>query len=465
MSKVCAIPQSPQQLIYTLYKDIAMAELMAYILNEYSLMIRHVSNQDNFSVEINNIRNNYENITENALDSLIKALRLATRGVWHCDPEKHIYKVTYDEVTRLLQGYVENEVNLNNEDSCSKTCPDYQNTTRTGCFEDEFCSKQPQCSGKIYDCQFFDSDVSVCQSPVNSNRRYEYIEYSNGNTLGEYNGCWRDVDKVESWNRWIFTKCSYCFCLCDELGPKSDRYFNLRETISDVKANKVVTGVRFIKKNRVFHIQIQQGQLLPRGAINESTLDWIPVDDYKINDTTVMDGVDYHTLTYTSRSLDLTEIKKSDDPSFVVTGVRLGSWFGLNLEVHFSKFDFVKGELVEPEVNGVWETNNIYARERVNPDNADLPTRAKKKLFETLVPKSDQYNQFVEFVNTGVDKDAAQATVPFIDIREVVSIPPVPLGGIGLSYKGKEGYGGFVLPEIINYDILPYIPVPKTPSK
>lgn len=52
-------------------------------------------------------------------------------------------------------------------------------------------------------------------------------------------------------------------------------------------------------------------------------------------------------------------------------------------------------------------------------------------------------NQFIEFTNTGFVQDAAQRTVPFIDIQDVVSDPPVPLSGIGIYYKGQDGYGGF----------------------
>ncbi|XP_051862933.1 uncharacterized protein LOC127565966 isoform X2 [Drosophila albomicans] len=88
-------------------------------------------------------------------------------------------------------------------------------------------------------------------------------------------------------------------------------------------ANKVVTGVRFVKKNRIFHLQIQQGQLLPRGAINESTVEWVPIDDFKITDPDVCDGVDYHSLSHQERGIDLDEISTLDGQASVVTGLRL----------------------------------------------------------------------------------------------------------------------------------------------
>ncbi|XP_062123254.1 uncharacterized protein LOC133836679 [Drosophila sulfurigaster albostrigata] len=129
----------------------------------------------------------------------------------------------------------------------------------------------------------------------------------------------RDVNNVESWRR-LFYKCSYCFCLCDEPGPRSDRYFNLRPVVSDVWDNKVVTGVRFVKKNRIIHLQIQQGQLLPRGAINESTVEWKPIDDYKIDDFNVTEGVDYHAMSYENRRLNLGDITHTYR-TYIVDGV------------------------------------------------------------------------------------------------------------------------------------------------
>ncbi|XP_060651516.1 uncharacterized protein LOC132788201 [Drosophila nasuta] len=319
---------------------------MAYILIEYSMMIQKASGNDNFIIEKNTVRENYNEITKNGINSLKNLLDNANRHLWRCDPTENIPNVTYDVVTRLLQGYIENEMNLNNGASCFQTCEYYQSTTSKGCFDEEFCTEQPKCSGRIHDCQFVDSVLSVYQSPENSTRRYEYIEYGESKSLGTFSNYWSKLNKVESWNRWIFFECSYCFCLCDEQSPKSDPYFNHRETLSDVNANKVVTGVRFVKRNRIFHLQIQQGELLPRGLINESAVEWKPVENYEID--------------------------------------------------------------------------------------------------------------YLEFTNTGMLADVAQSTIPYIDIQDVASIPPVALAGIGIYYKYRGLNGGFVAPQIISYDLSPH---------
>ncbi|KAH8370848.1 hypothetical protein KR093_005218 [Drosophila rubida] len=447
--------KSPQQIFYSMYKDIALAQLKVYILIEYSMTIQMVSGNGNFITERNTVRHNYDEITKIALSSLRNVTEKADRFLWRFDPSTHVPRVTYDEVTRLLQGYMENEVDLNTDESCRQTCNDYQNTTRSGCFEQKFCSQQPQCSGRIHNCQFIDSVLSVCQSPENSFRRYEYIDYSEGRRLGEKVYCERPTNKLESWNSFIFYKCNYCFCVCDEQGPKSDRYFNLRETLSDVKANKVVTGVRFVKENRILHLQIQQGELLPGGLIDNSTVDWEEVSNYKIDDPSVREGVDYHTLSYQRRSIDLDDVRIDDDKTLVVTGVGFQVLDGhLNLKVRFSKFDFVEGQLIDPEVNSVWLANdNIYERQKLNLDGLDMPIRSEIK----SKPLS-QDTQYLEFTNSDIYKDASQSTIPFIDIQDVASIPPVALSGVGIYYKGVQGYGGFVAPKIFSYDISPHLP-------
>lgn len=91
--------------------------------------------------------------------------------------------------------------------------------------------------------------------------------------------------------------------------------------------------------------------------------------------------------------------------------------------------------------------------------NLDVPTRS----IASSLPQS-KHNQYIEFVNSGLDKDAAQSTVPFIDIQDVISNPPVPLSGIGIYYKARLGFGGFVAPKIITYDFTPHVQVPKNIS-
>ncbi|XP_062127118.1 uncharacterized protein LOC133839535 [Drosophila sulfurigaster albostrigata] len=443
--------QSPQQFIGSLYTDIAIIELKGYTLMEFSLLILRVTGHGNFTEETNIMRENFKKRTEYSLSFLRDVMEQSDLRIWRSDPPNHIAGITYIEVTRLLQGYIENEDGLNAGRWCRYSCETYQNTTVSGCISGAICQTVPQCLGRVYNCQFVEKSMGICKSPDDSSRRYEYIQLNNGRVLGTKKYCRRDTTEAESWYRWFFWGCDYCFCLCDEPGPNSDRYFNLRETVSDVKANKVVTGVRFAKKNRIIHLQIQEGQLLPQGAINESTVEWKPVDDYLISSYNVIDGRDFHIMSFDSRGINLAEVMKTDDKSFVVTGVRLRLSNGrLNLELQFTKYDFKTGNLME----NVWQACKALPNVQLDLNDMDIPTKSPQ-LSKQL---SNDYN-YLEFVNTGINQDAAQTTIPFIDIQDVVSKDPVPLAGIGIYYKAVPGYGGFIAPKIIQYDFTPHTPV------
>ena len=67
----------------------------------------------------------------------------------------------------------------------------------------------------------------------------------------------------------MFWHCSYCLCKCDAPNSSSDRYWSLRPVTSDIKENKVVTGVRFVKKKRVMHLEIEQAKALPESEKGE----------------------------------------------------------------------------------------------------------------------------------------------------------------------------------------------------
>lgn len=85
---------------------------------------------------------------------------------------------------------------------------------------------------------------------------------------------------------------------------------------------RVVTGVRFTKVKQMFHLQVEEGKLGPRGSINETTREWvsIPGPEFSFRNTSLKNGVDYHTLTYTDRSIDLDSVIADNPKENVITG-------------------------------------------------------------------------------------------------------------------------------------------------
>ncbi|KAJ8969231.1 hypothetical protein NQ317_002186 [Molorchus minor] len=394
---LCNSQQSPQQVLYNLYSAIALTELKGYSMIQFSYML----------------------------------LRLYGQGE------------TYEEITQLLQGYVQNEVDLNSEGTCRENCAEYTYTRSHGCFKNLYCRQQRRCNGKIISCKYVDSDMWICPANPFSGRRYEYIEYENGRVLGRKQGCTRGTTKVDSWWRWLFWHCSYCFCLCDEQGSNSDRYFNMRPAIADINNNRVVTGLRFVKHNRILHLQIQEGELLPRGQINIETVHWVPVEDYKITDKKIFNGQDYHTLSWEKRAIDLDNLEA--DEGCILT--EIGSH--LNFEIFTTKFDFDSGKLINPSSTSIWKDNPNTDSSISNPrtevklGHPDIPTRSPSPSIPTS--KTDQY---IEFTHSDMDRDAAQTTVPFLDAQSWNRYKH----GAGIFHKGRNNFGGFITPKIITYD-------------
>lgn len=73
--------------------------------------------------------------------------------------------------------------------------------------------------------------------------------------------------------------------------------------------SRVVTGLSFVKKNRIIHIQIQEGKLLPMGLIDKDSVQWVPVDDMRITDPGIFRDTDYLTLSWERRTLDLDDLQ------------------------------------------------------------------------------------------------------------------------------------------------------------
>ncbi|XP_018301871.1 uncharacterized protein orion isoform X1 [Mycetomoellerius zeteki] len=458
-NQMCNEMQSPQQLLYNLYNTVALTEIKGYTMIQFSYMLLRLYNEgDNFSEEIQTLKHQYAIRTSETLRAVKIAMAYAPRSLWRCDPRVHKLGETYTELKQLFQGYIVNEVDLNTESTCKENCAYYGYTKVYGCYQNQFCSKQRQCNGKILHCEYIDSDMWICPADRNSTRRYEYIEYENGLHYGNSKTCPGGTTKVDSWWRWLFWHCSYCFCYCDDQNSSSDRYFSLRSVMSDISNNKIITGIRLRKINQIIYIQIQEGQLLLRGGIDISTIEWQPVDAFSIMDSHIRSGVDYHTIVWEKRALDLDDLLAV--PDHLLTGVRfrmVGS--RLNLEIMITPFNFTSGSLIQPEEKSFWHSNDVTDRTELKYTDPDIPIRS----FVPNEPDTEE-NQYLNFAPSDRRKDAAQSTIPFLDVQPVTPNPPVPLAGAGIFHKGRKGSGGFVALKLTTYDFAPHLQVDLPPA-
>lgn len=208
------------------------------------------------------------------------------------------------------------------------------------------------------------------------------------------------------------------------------------------------------KIDRVIQFVIAERELHANGNIDnilEEYAVWKWAPHISITDNRTKDGVDYHTLSYEHRSINLDTIIAPI--SQVVTGVRFrrNTAGHLTLEIRATDIDFTLGQLINVE-KSVWLSNPAGGKHRINTDTSDISTQSPK----ASVPNTKE-NTFVRFGPTHNRIDVSQRTVPFIESLKVEPKIPVPLAGIGLYYKGRPGYGGFIASKIIVYDFEPYI--------
>ena len=460
-SQICSENQSLQQLLYNLYSTITLTEIKGYSMIQFSYMLLRLYNPgSNFTEEMELIKEQYAVRTSETVRAVKTAMAFAPRDLWRCDARIPKLDETYTQLTQLFQGYIVNEVDLNKDSSCRENCGYYGYSKVHGCYKNQFCAQQRKCNGKIVNCEYIDSDMWICPSARNSDRRYEYIEYENGKVFGNKGTCRAGTTKVDSWWRWLFWHCSYCFCYCDDHSANSDRYFSLRKVMSDVANNKVITGIALKKVNQIIHLQIQEGELVARGNINKTSISWKPIEAFSVLDSNVKSDVDYYTLAWEKRGLDLDDLVPAQD--HLLTGVKfrtVGS--RLNLEIMVTPFNFTTGKLIQPLEKSFWLSNDVTERSELQFTNPDIPTHVSLP----ALPDS-KANQYLNFAPSDRVSDAAQNTIPFLDTQPLETKRPVPIAGAGIFHKGRKGSGGYVALKLITYDFTSHLQVdlpPETP--
>jgi hypothetical protein len=195
-------------------------------------------------------------------------------------------------------------------------------------------------------------------------------------------------------------------------------------------------------------LQISEATLLPGGLIDQHSIKWRDVSPIDVEKSSKNE--DYHEMSAEERMMNLDDLHAKDE--HLVTGVRfqkVGSH--LNFEILTTPFVFATGKLIPDRSEWVSKDNTNIPKTELHLDSPDIPTNGQPSKVDS---KDDQ---FVRFGHTDYTKDAAQTTVPFIDIQSVISNIPVPLTGAGIYHKGQKGYGGFIAPKIFTYDYFRHI--------
>lgn len=214
--------------------------------------------------------------------------------------------------------------------------------------------------------------------------------------------------------------------------------------------------MQIVKDNGVFQLVISQRTLSKYGQTDDSEqYTWKGAEKvFAVSDYDVVEGVDYYSLSYENRSVNLDDLVVPNDK--VVTGVRFQELNGhLILQIRATDFDYLSGRLRNIDHNP-WVMNEkggqyeIEINKRTNPVTSHGDVQRPNQL----------PNSYVRFGPTDFDGDVGQLTVPFIETTRIESKNPVILGGIGLTYKTNDESGGFLAVKTIAYEFAIADPTP-----
>ncbi|CAH2255105.1 jg7232 [Pararge aegeria aegeria] len=401
---LCELQLSPHQLIYDMYNTISLTEIKGYAMMQFSWMLLRIYGKGNFTQEASLTRQRYGERTSRTAAAARAALAIARRDLYRCDPPEH--KIAIADT---------NGSNMKTVEHWEK--PAVAHVVR-----------QRSIPGGVG----YSGTVPIaCASATNPDPCHTVISafgppHQTSKTTSQSLGLWDTRTHlikgsyVDSWWKWNLLHCSYCMCLCEDDIGSSERTFSLREVIADITNNKVVTGLRLVKHGRVFHLQISEGTLGERGSITPGS--WVPLQKFDISDPGIRDGEDYHTLSYEKRAIDLDEL---DSPTgYILTGVRfrmIGAH--LHFEIRSTPFNYTTGRLAPDRSQWISNDNTEGAdvpRSRLELIRPDIPTRSA-----TPLPVDSKHDQYVEFTHSDFDADAAQSTVPFIDIQPLEPIKDI----------------------------------------
>ncbi|XP_016838123.2 uncharacterized protein LOC100118844 isoform X2 [Nasonia vitripennis] len=444
------VAQSPQQFLYNFLISVLYTQMKAYITIKYSFEVLESHETGPYSGHIKRLEQDVALRINKTIGTFKVAMANVPREIWENNPPQHVEDVTFAELKNVFQSYVINEADFKKEGSCGHTCKDFKLALAgLDCYYDkQFCKKHQRCSGTLHDCVHqFDEEMFVCLEEKNSTRRYQYIDVGYQRYGLEDKSCpSKAIELDRHYSAHNMAYCDSCMCLCDDdAHPKTERYFSLISSIAAVKENYVLTGARLVKRERTIHVQIQQGQLLPYGHVNESTVEWVPIKA----DVLAKDEV-YKIKWLGSRTVFLDDIEVPRNNVVVGLGFKAPEQNNikvLRLVAYSAPMNYSAGVLTS-------ETYESHSSEESSDEvvleDLDIPTRRSSQ----IVQKSANH-QYVKFRTTSLLTDVGQSTIPFIDSQSVTTNPASPMSGAGIYHRRSSGDGGFLALKLFTFNVEP----------
>lgn len=366
---------SPQQTLTNYFNQILRARNQAYFMTLFSftILIMYRSNDHKYKSDVEFFQEDSLSQLKHLEEIYVTASTTLSREFWRCNPRDHIRDRTYLEASRTLQAII---VHKNDElyrtEDYTKEQSDYYDKIHVHDLTWTLChTKMEYCEGTYP-------------------RRYEFIKmthkllfYWYNPSTTQYFGREKECDE-EKYKSIVTIEKIFCreknahlvgVRVFFDRNDDAHRYFDLHPVTSEVEANRVITGIRFVKENGIFRLQIQQGELVENGLINQSTVKWRELD---------ANSGDNYALNKYEKQIDLSDIETEKNQ--VVTGVRLTVNNGrLKLIIRGSSIDFANGKLlsssnwIETE-NSKQEFNLTFPDNIIKRINSNVSTKSIHKV-------------------------------------------------------------------------------------
>lgn len=134
----------------------------------------------------------------------------------------------------------------------------------------------------------------------------------------------------------------------------------------------------------------------------------------------------------------------------VITGIKfLQTGDTLHLSIQASQVDVNTGALLSP-AESVWRNPN-YPVPDPKPKTISMEDKVSsvKQLGPSMPFNVPENKKIIQFEASSLPLDGGQAVIPFFDVQAVRHHTiKKSLNAIGLLYKAKKGFGGFVTPTV-----------------
>ncbi|XP_057339802.1 uncharacterized protein LOC130677171 [Microplitis mediator] len=215
--------------------------------------------------------------------------------------------------------------------------------------------------------------------------------------------------------------------------------------------NEVAIAFRWHVQDTIISIEIQCGTII-NGTVDINTLRWN--EDNRVY--TKDNHPEYVVLSGTLRSFNMDDILLPDGE--FVTGVKFEKLTDnhLSLVLQGTRMYDSDNRIINSYSTSRFPENT--GNPRVNIDLNQLPSPLEMNTQTYEMSQSGRH--YVDIaISKWSNKYTGNAELPFLDMRPVTVSPPVPLGGLGLFYKSRPGYGGLLAFKHISPRYVHFIPV------